>query len=341
MLIHQIIFPEKNKAKLISYESPSLKPDEVMVKTAYTALSCGTERATIVGMKNAGAEDENGNPIFPRDSGYSCTGTVVEVGADVKSVKVGDKVAVWESKHKDYNIKREKNIIKITDENISMKEAALCYVASFSIAGVRKTRVELGESCMVMGLGILGQLAVQFAHAAGAVPVIAADPNEERRNTALKFGADYAFDPLSPDFAENVKKVTGGGVNTAVEVTGVGAGLDETLDCMSKFGRISLLGCTRDKNFTIDYYNKIHKRGVQIIGASTIARPELQSYPAFFTVSDDIKATLKLLAGKRLHFDEVIHDTYSPADCEEVYTRLVEDKNFPPVVLFDWSKLEG
>ena len=82
---------------------------------------------------------------------------------------------------------------------------------------------------LVMGLGILGQFAVTLAHAAGAVPVIAADPNPVRREEALAGGADYAFDPTEPGFAEKVKVLTGGGVNTCIEVTGVGAGLNEAL----------------------------------------------------------------------------------------------------------------
>ena len=110
---------------------------------------------------------------------------------------------------------------------------------------------------LVMGLGILGQLAVKLAAASGAAPLIAADPVESRRKAALDCGADYALNPLAADFAERVKDITHGGANAAIEVTGVGAGLDETLDCMAKLGRVALLGCTRDKNFTIDYYRTV------------------------------------------------------------------------------------
>ena len=64
---------------------------------------------------------------------------------------------------------------------------------------------------MVMGLGILGLIAVQLAKAAGAVPVIAVDPVKERREKALTFGADYALDPMEDGFVDKVKELTGVG----------------------------------------------------------------------------------------------------------------------------------
>lgn len=120
------------------------------------------------------------------------------------------------------------------------------------MAAIRKTRLEAGEACLIMGLGLLGQFAVRLARAAGAVPVVACDIVESRRRDALEGGADYAFDPYEEGFFEKVRDVTGGGAQTAVEVTGMGEGLNEVLDCMRPLGRVALLGCTRSSNFTID-----------------------------------------------------------------------------------------
>ena len=69
------------------------------------------------------------------------------------------------------------------------------------------------------------------------------------------------------------------------------------------FGRISLLGCTRSSDFTIDYYHKIHGPGITIVGAHTQARPEYESYPGFFTQRDDIKTVMKLCGQERLDLD--------------------------------------
>ena len=198
----------------------------------------------------------------------------------------------------------------------------------------------MGESAIVMGLGLLGQMAVRLLRAAGATPVIAVDPVESRRKDALNGGADEAFDPLEDNFAEKVKKVTKGGANVAIEVTGVGAGFDGALDCMARFGRVALLGCTRNKNFSIDYYKKIHFPGITVVGAHTCARPERESHPGSFTHDDDIKAVLQLCAGNRINLESMIKETHIPKNCQAVYTRLINEKDFPVAVQFDWRNVE-
>lgn len=305
------------------------------VKTVVSTVSAGTERANFVGEKAVSVFSDAEVP-FPRTVGYSSAGEVVAVGSAVTKVKVGDRVAMIWSKHVNYNILPEENVVKIENENVSYEEASLSLISTFPLAAVRKVNLEIGESMLVMGLGVLGQLAVMLARAAGAYPIIACDPVQERREEALKNGADYAFDPLEADFAEKVRAVTGGGVKTAIEVTGLGAGLNETLDCMAKLGRVALLGCTRSSDFTVDYYHKVHGPGITLIGAHTSARPDKESYPSYFTHEDDIKTVLRLCGGGRLPLKNLIKETHLPQACQEVFTRLATDKNFPIGVQFNW-----
>jgi hypothetical protein len=76
----------------------------------------------------------------------------------------------------------------------------------------------------------------------------------------------------------------------AIEVTGNGGALDGVLDCMARFGRVALLGCTRSSDFTIDYYRKVHGPGITLIGAHTNARPQYESHHGWWTTADDIRA---------------------------------------------------
>ena len=338
--VRQIIFTKVNTAELIDkgeIDFDKVLPNYVIVKTEISTISSGTEKANITGdaaISVKGVTSVN----FPRSSGYSSAGTVVKVGDGVTSVKEGDRVAMIWSAHKNYNYLPESNVVKLPD-NIDFYTGALSFISTFPLEALRKTRVEVGESVMIFGLGILGQLAVRFARCCGATPIIGVDINEERRNEALENGADYVFDSRQPDFAEKVKEVTCGGVNVAVEVSGVGQCLDLTLDCMAKFGRVALLGCTRDKNFTIDYYRKVHGPGITLIGAHTAARPEYESSPGFYTHRDDLMTTLKLVSTGRLKINDLISEIHSPEECFEVYTRLVEGKDYPVCVQFDWNKL--
>ena len=307
--IKSIVFTKPNTAEFLScgqVDTDNLKDTQVVVKSAFTTVSAGTERANITGSANLGRK----GATFPVVLGYNCAGEVVAVGAKVSKVKVGDRVVVYWSKHSNYNVVEESRVVKIEDERVSYEDAAVSFIATFSLAAIRKVKLEIGESLMVMGLGILGQLAVKLARIAGACPVIACDPVKERREEALKNGADYAFDPFDKDFASQVKQVSNGGVQTAIEVTGVGAGLVETLDCMRRFGRVALLGCTRNSDFSIDYYNKVHTPGITLVGAHTRARAELESSHGNYTHNDDIKAVLKLCALGRLTLKDIVKETH-------------------------------
>lgn len=338
MKTKQIVFTEINRAELIERDTRPMDPGMVTVKTAVSTVSPGTEKANITGDPNiagAGAPSTK----FPRFLGYSSAGTVIEVGEGVKDIKVGDRVIVMWGTHAAYNTVPQEKIVKIPD-GIDFHTAALLLIAAFPTAAIRKTRLEVGESLLVMGLGLLGQFAVRVARAAGAVPVIAADPIEERRKMALAGGADYALDPLAPGFADEVKRLTRVGVKCGIEVTGQGAGLDELLDCMARFGRVALLGCTRDKNFTIDYYRKIHAPGITVVGAHTKARPEVESAPGWFTHHDDITALCDLILHGRMDLSDFLRHRHQPEECPEVYRDLIENPAFPMATQFDWTEEE-
>ena len=336
MKTKQIVFTKPYTAELMDVEYEAPRSGEVTVELEYSAISAGTEKANFVGMRNSTTIDEDTEAVFPRYVGYSAAGTVKAVGDGVGDIKVGDKVIVYWGKHKKCITMPRKNIFKIPD-GVSTKEASMVLISTFPLAAIRKTRLEIGESALVMGLGILGIFAVQQLRAAGAYPVIAVDPVAERREFALKMGADYALDPTESGFADTVKHLSGGGVNVCIEVTGLGAGLVQALDCMEWMGRVALLGCTRSSKFEIDYYGKVHGRGISLIGAHTIARPQFESSAGLWTDVDDISAVLYLIKGKRLNFADMISEIHSPADAHEVYTRLANEKNFPIGVLFDWN----
>ena len=328
-----IVFTKPYTAELTDSECWPPSDNEVSVKLEYSAISAGTEKANFIGVVS-----EEGPASFPRTVGYSAVGRITAIGREVKDISVGDRVIVYWGRHRGMITINRKNVIKVPDE-ISSEEAAIAFISTFPIAAIRKTHLEIGESAMVMGLGILGIFAVQQLRIAGAYPIIAVDPKPERRALAMKMGADYALDPTSPEFVDEVKRVSEGGVNVCIEVTGIGQGLIQALDCMKRMGRVALLGCTRDPHFEINYYSKVHSPGISLIGAHTNARPATESSPGLWTDEDDLNAILKLLKGKRLNYRDLIHEIHSPLDAQKVYERLVNDKDFPIGVLFDWNKI--
>lgn len=337
-----IFFTGPSVAELVEDEIGAPKENEVQVRLVASTISSGTERANLIGDPNVAMGAQN-KVVWPRVLGYSSSGVIEAVGAAVTDLKPGDRVAMaWTTHCERVNINHtdmfeRANVYQISDQ-ISFQNAALFHIGCFPLAAIRKCRLEVGESAIVMGMGILGLFAIPLLKTAGAAPIIAVDPMPEKRKKALEAGADYAFDPYEPDFARKVKEVTGGGANVGIEVTGVGAGLEGILDCMAQFGRVALLGCTRNKNFTIDYYGKVHSPGITLIGAHTMARPKFESSGGWWTQADDIRTLIKLTELHRIDLASLIDEVHSPLEATEVYKRLAEEKSFP-IVQFDWRLL--
>ncbi len=307
------------------------KADEILVRTEYTALSAGTERANLLNLPNIPS------PNYPKYLGYSGVGRVEALGESVRGFKVGDRVLVYHGIHARYNLVKAGQLTLVEDDSIDSREAAFVIIATMGLGGARKLELELGESAMVMGLGLLGIFAVESLARMGANPLIAVDFDEKRRAKALELGADYALNPGDPDFVEQVKSITRGkGVNATVEVTGASAAMKQALECASWMGRISLLGCTRVSDCAVDYYSQVHKPGVKLIGAHNAVRPKGESYPHNWTHQDDCKAILSLISAGKFKILPIISEIHAPEDAPEVYARLANDKKFPLGVLFKW-----
>ena len=337
MAYKKVIFTKPKTVEISDYEISDPNPGEVQVRLVVSSISSGTERANILGEVNVSVFEKSEKAVFPREGGYSSAGIVEKVGEGVASLKVGDKVALsWSSHCQMLNISQE-NVHKLYEE-ISFEDAALFHIGTFSLAAIRKCRLEIGESAIVMGMGVLGLAALPLLQLSGASPIIAVDPMKEKREKALQCGADYALDPYAPDFAETVKGLTDGGVNVAIEVTGIGKALDSVLDCMARHGRVALLGCTRNSDFTIDYYHKVHGTGVMLVGAHTSARPLVDSSNGWWTQKDDVKTLMKLTRYGRLNLASMIDEVYSPMNAEDVYSRLMNETTFP-MVQFDWRNM--
>lgn len=330
----QILFTGIGQAAVCDREIKDMTDDEVIVKTEYSAISAGTERANLVAEPNTASKGK-----FPWAEGYSSVGIITECGKNIKNYKVGDRVLVYHGVHADYN-KVKESALTLVPDGVDPKDAALVIIAAMGLGGVRKLNIEIGESAMIIGLGLLGMFSVEFARQAGACPVIVSDLSAERRELALKLGADYALDPTDPDYVNKVKELTGGkGVNAIVEVTGVMVALQQALEVSSYMGRISLLGCTRIPDGNINYYQQVHRPGVKLIGAHNMVRPKVESYPGHWTMHDDCACILELLRAKRIEAAPIISEVHSPHDAAEVYARLANDRNFPLGVLFDWSQI--
>ena len=333
---HFITFESVGKAVLKTFEVPQPKAGEVLLENDYSVISAGTEGANLIQLPNT-ATSEHG---FPFNPGYCGSGRVVTTGEDVTNLKVGDRVIINWGGHRSHTIKTAEHVLKIEDESIDLLAAAFAPIAAFSCLGVRKLKIELGESAMIVGQGILGVFALQFASLSGALPMVVSDFDPVRRKLALTLGATCAFSPDEENVVEKVKEATGGnGPNAVVEVTGSAVALQQALEYVAWEGRISLLGCTRISDVPIDYYKYVHRRGISLIGAHTHTRAKHESCPGRWTERDDYRTFLKLLAAEKIQTQPLISEIVSPEAASVVYGRLATTKNPPLGIVFDWSKV--
>ena len=328
-----IVFVAPGKAELMERElNENLARDQVLLKTECTLISPGTEFANLSGNTNRG----NQSP-FPSVLGYSAVARVLAVGSEVTTLKAGDRCLCYHSKHSNYQKMPETDLVRIEDDDLPSEEAVFCVVGCMGFQGVRRCRPEFGESLMVMGLGLLGQFAVQTAHLSGCMPVIALDFIEARRKIARELGADAAFAPDDPELKSKVLELTGGRkCDSVVEVTGNPQAVVQGLELTARFGRISLVGCNRTPTEKIDFYNLVHRPGISVLGAHNMARPRDDRRPGVWTMKEDMATLLRFMSAGRLDSRKLLTMVADPAEAPGIYERLYARDPGLLGVVFDW-----
>lgn len=332
---HRIVWPEPLRVEIEDFEVPDPGPGEVVIQTACTVISPGTELAGLRAMNNTAGS-------WPRHPGYSGSGRIVAIGPEVQDLAVGDRVVMDHCGHASHALCRTsgwrgQGITRIDDPAISSEQAAFLPIASMALQGLRKTRPELGESALVAGLGLLGLFAVRCAHLAGTFPLVALDFNPRRLAIARAFGAEAALAPDDDALAARIADLTRGrGLDLIVEVTEAPTALPRLLPLLAMQGRIALVGCSRDPTDGIDFYRDVHKKGVQILGAHNYIRPGQESHPGLWTTRDDFRALLGLMARGRLDAGPLISATVPPAQAPAIYRRLLDREEGLLGVVFAW-----
>ena len=327
---YAIAFTAPGKAELQEREwiPPDLKPDQLLLETECTLISPGTERDNLLGLTDG---------QFPKYLGYSAVARVLEAGDD-SGFQRGERVAVYHSIHASHLVKEARDLVRIEDDDLPSHAAVFCVIAAMGLQGIRKARPEFGESMAVMGLGLLGLFAVRCASLNGLFPLIALDFNRKRRELAKEFGADEVFSPDDPELIAKIKNLTGGqGVDTVVEVTGNPDAINTALDFTAPFGRITLTGCSRTPTHEIDFYHKVHRPGISIIGAHNMARPRHDARPGYWTMREDMALLLRLFAAGRIRPESLINGIASPADAPAIFDRLADGNPDLLGTIFDWK----
>jgi predicted dehydrogenase/threonine dehydrogenase-like Zn-dependent dehydrogenase len=242
--MHQILQSYRTgELWLAQVPAPALRNGGAIVRTAASLVSAGTERMIIELAKKsllgkARARPDLVKKVFakikteglsqtlekvfakldtPIPLGYSCAGTVVEVGAGVSGIKPGDRVAcggAGYATHADLNYVPKNLMVKIPS-GVSFEDASFTTLGAIAMQGVRQADVRLGERVVVIGLGLLGLLTVQILKASGC-SVLGSDPDQGRCELARQLGADVA---IASDLVDSAASFSEGHGADAVIIT--------------------------------------------------------------------------------------------------------------------------
>lgn len=313
----RVIWPERAMVDIEEFELPDIKDDELLVASECTLISPGTERAFLLSLPNA----RGGYPSRP---GYSNIGKIVEIGKNVRGYVVGDRVASTHG-HTSHFVASPSRLLKVEASKAHAEELVFFNLSAIALQGVRKARIELGESTIVIGQGLVGSLALQLAKLSGAVPVIAADLTDSRLELSKDIGADYTLNPENNDFSDRLADATmKKGPTVVIEATGHPDAITTALNVAGWGARVVLLASTRGETPKVNFYRDVHKKGLILYGAHNSIRPRQESSPNFWTSDDDSRLMLSLIAKKRFIVAPLISHRVPGHDAPKAYQLLME-----------------
>ena len=338
MMFRKITFSAPGKVALESVDEVLRieSPSDVIVKNRFSLISAGTELACLSGTE----------PWFPlpRTPGYAAVGEVVEKGEAVTRIAPGDLVFTH-GPHAEYfridTTDRFTGTCLRLPERVRPDLALFTRMASIAFASIRVSRIEVGDYVLVIGLGLVGNLAAQLAALQGA-KVIGVDLSAKRRSCANACGVATTIDSSNPNWTEDVRRIAGPrGVTTAIEATGLSAIISDIIPLVAQFGEIVLLGTPRapfETNAT-EIYRHIHLPGfVNFKGALEWRYPTFKNEFLKHSVQRNSEIILELIASDKIRVEPLYSHKVHPSFAADAYAGLREKKDEYIGVVFDWTE---
>lgn len=277
---------KRGQALTLDVPAPRIGCGEILVRVQASCLSVGTEmsgvRASAVPMwKRALRQPEKIAQVMQmaakqgakrtwrlisrksdsaNPTGYSASGTVVEVGAEIDDIVVGDRVACsggGYAYHAEF-VRVPRNLCVLLSDELQYDVASTVALGAIALQGIRRAEPTLGETFVVIGLGILGQLSAQLLRVNGC-RVIGVDLNYSRIALAQQLGMDFGIQPGGDTGIEDVARLTDGWGADGVIITAASpsdAVVSTAFNMCRKKGRVVLVGDVGLHLNRADFYAK-------------------------------------------------------------------------------------
>ncbi|MBI3922621.1 MAG: zinc-binding dehydrogenase, partial [Armatimonadetes bacterium] len=215
------------------YDDRQPGPGEVLVRSTLSAEKHGTTLLMYRGLSSMNDKTFNGEGGYFSDRetpmvwdenscmslGNMSVGRVEQVGQDVQSLSVGDRVYGHLPIRETHTVAEGR--LRTAPDSLSDEQLVCEDPALVALTGIREGHVRLGDTVAIFGMGAIGLMAVQMAKLSGALRVIAVEPCELRASLAKDYGADVVVNPAQDDAGLEIRKATDmKGVDLSLEVSG-------------------------------------------------------------------------------------------------------------------------
>ncbi len=332
---HALVIQEPKRVVFVEDEISEPGDNQVLIRATCTLISTGTEMTAYTGEFPPERSAWARYVRYPFRPGYSYVGRVLKVGRNVTELNPGDRV-FCPAPHSSLTLQSSERVVAIP-EGISDYHASFANISSIAMNGVRMARIELGEAVVVVGLGIVGQMALQYSRLSGAFPLVAVDISESRLHFASLLGATHVVNPEKQDVLAAILSITKGRkADVVFEVTGNPAVVPSLPPLLRRGGRLILLGSPRGKT-VIDFHDEVHTYGLHIIGAHASNHPSVETPFNQWTRRRNIELFFDLLSVGAVSVDKMITHRYPWRQAAEVYRRLAEDRTGTLGVILEWD----
>lgn len=244
-------------------------PDQVLVRSRLSGISHGTEMLVYRGQVppdlSLDLPTMAGSFAFPVKYGYASVGEIEAVGANVESLHPGDLVFTLHP-HQDHYVVPATMPTRLP-EGTAAEAAVFLANLETAVNVMLDANIRFGETVVIFGQGVVGQLITMLARRSGASEVFAIDPITQRRERSLTSSAGSALPPDS-DLADRIRDMTGSrGADVVIEASGSPAAMQQALDCVAIQGTLVVASWYGTKPVSLLLGGAFHRGRVRIISS--------------------------------------------------------------------------
>ncbi len=330
----QLIVTGPRQAEFEDVSSPECGATDVLVRARLTAISTGTELRVYraIPVDDAGKFLHERVPfVLPTENGYSMVGDVIETGAEVDEVAVGDRVFLPAAHRQEARM----DVSRVTrlPESVAEDEAVLLSILEVAHRALRDGEPPPGGNVVIVGQGVIGLSALAYCTAFGLRTAVV-DLEPTRLEIAREMGADLAVSPAEDDYQQQVRDLFGG------------EGADLALEAGSNWTTIrTAMELTRVDGTVVIVSRHTHQPDFNPFGQGFLGKRlrlvTTYGYPPEGSRWDQrasVGLTVELLARGRLPVRPMLTHRFGWQEIPEVYARLDQGDRTIVGAVLDWRQ---